>query len=103
MLRKNQKSGFGVRNMIVWNKGTPGMGVGWRMQHELIMAAVNVSQPFDPKKTQGNVLDCPRTGNDEHPTQTLVDLLAMILDVTDMVQKREPRHVDTMKAISSAL
>ena len=26
-----EKSGFGVRSMIVWDKETPGMGVGWRM------------------------------------------------------------------------
>ena len=30
-----EKSGFGVRSMIVWDKETPGMGVGWRSQHEL--------------------------------------------------------------------
>lgn len=34
-----EESGFGVKNMIVWNKKTPGMGMGWRTQHELIMFA----------------------------------------------------------------
>jgi DNA modification methylase len=29
-----ESSGYGVRNMIVWDKGTPGMGAGWRMQHD---------------------------------------------------------------------
>ena len=29
--------GYGVRSMIVWNKESPGMGMGWRSQHELIM------------------------------------------------------------------
>ena len=32
-------SGLGVKNMIVWNKKSPGMGMGWRTQHELIMFA----------------------------------------------------------------
>lgn len=34
-----EESGFGVKNMIVWNKKTPGMGMGWRTQHELVMFA----------------------------------------------------------------
>lgn len=32
-----ESSGYGVRSMIVWDKGTPGMGLGWRSQHELCM------------------------------------------------------------------
>lgn len=34
-----ESSGLGVKNMIVWNKKSPGMGVGWRTQHELVMFA----------------------------------------------------------------
>ena len=30
-----ESSGYGVRQMIVWDKETPGMGRGWRAQHEL--------------------------------------------------------------------
>lgn len=81
-----ESSGFGVRQMIVWDKGTPGMGVGWRSQHELIMAGMRVSQPFDPKKAQGNVINCKRTGNPNHPTEKPVELLATILNVTDMAE-----------------
>ena len=32
-----EAAGFGVKSEIVWDKGTPGMGVGWRSQHELIL------------------------------------------------------------------
>lgn len=32
-------AGLGVRSMIVWNKKSPGMGNGWRAQHELVMFA----------------------------------------------------------------
>lgn len=87
--------GYGVRNMVVWDKGTPGMGVGWRHQHELIMAAVAVKAPFDPKLAQGNVLDvdaeglllkAKRTGNRLHATEKPVDLCRVVLEVTDLCQ-----------------
>lgn len=78
-----ESSGYGVRNMIVWDKGTPGMGVGWRMQHELIMCGVRVKNPFDPQKAQGNVIQCQRTGNKLHAVEKPVELLKTILEVTD--------------------
>jgi len=81
-----ESCGFGVRNMIVWDKGTPGMGAGWRMQHELIMCAIKVKSPFNPKKAVGNVIQCKRTGNINHPTEKPVELLAKVIDVTDMVR-----------------
>lgn len=81
-----ESSGFGVRNMIVWDKGTPGMGAGWRMQHELVMCAIRVKSPFNPKKAQGNVIQSKRTGNKLHATEKPVDLLCSIIDVTDMAQ-----------------
>lgn len=34
-----EAAGFGVKSELVWDKGTPGMGVGWRSQHELILFA----------------------------------------------------------------
>lgn len=78
-----ESSGFGVRNMIVWDKGTPGMGVGWRSQHEICLMASRAAQKFNPHKAQGNVIKCARTGNVNHPTEKPVELMAKILDVTD--------------------
>jgi DNA modification methylase len=81
-----ESSGYGVRNMIVWDKGTPGMGAGWRMQHELIMCGIRVKSPFNRKKAQGNVIAAKRTGNVLHATEKPVDLLTTIIDVTDMAE-----------------
>jgi DNA modification methylase len=81
-----ESSGYGVRNMIVWDKGTPGMGVGWRMQHELIMCGLRVRSPFSPQKAQGNVIQAKRTGNLLHAVQKPVDLLTTIIDVTDLAR-----------------
>lgn len=76
-----ESSGYGVRNMIVWDKGTPGMGMGWRTQHELLAYATRVSVKFDGHKAVGNVLQSKRTGNKLHPTQKPVDILETVLDV----------------------
>jgi DNA modification methylase len=72
--------------MIVWDKGTPGMGAGWRMQHELIMCATRVKMPFNPKKAQGNVIQAKRTGNKLHAVEKPAELLCSIIDVTDMAK-----------------
>jgi len=50
------------------------------------MAGMKITQPFDPKKAQGNVIRCSRTGNVNHATEKPVDLIATILDVTDMAK-----------------
>ena len=80
----SESCGYGVRNMIVWDKGTPGMGVGWRSQHELILCGIKVSKPFNPKKAQGNVISCARTGNVHHATEKPVELLSTIISVNDL-------------------
>jgi len=79
-----ESSGYGVRNMVVWDKGTPGMGMGWRTQHELCLFGARESVKFDPHKSQGNVIKSGRTGNPLHPTQKPVDLMRAILAITDM-------------------
>lgn len=82
-----ESSGYGVRNMIVWNKGTPGMGMGWRSQHELVLYGASATVKFDNHKAVGNVVSLSRTGNPLHPTQKPVDLILTILDVTDMAER----------------
>lgn len=71
-----------VRQMLVWDKQTPGMGIGWRSQHELIMMALTGKPLWDPHKGYGNVLTAPRSGNKCHPTQKPLELIAALLDNT---------------------
>lgn len=78
--------GFGVRNMIVWDKGTPGMGVGWRSQHEIVLMASRSAIKFNPHKACGNVIQCQRTGNMWHPTEKPVELISKIVDITDIAK-----------------
>ena len=78
-----ESNGLGVKNMIVWNKKTPGMGVGWRTQHELIMFSHRTKPKFDNHKGYGNVIECTRTGNELHPTQKPTEIIEKLLDNTE--------------------
>ena len=78
--------GFGVRGMIVWNKKSPGLGIGWRAQHELCMFAHRTKPKWDKHKAYGNVLEATRSGNELHPTQKPVEILEKLLDNTDWAE-----------------
>ncbi len=73
-------AGFGVKSMIVWDKGTPGMGIGWRSQHELVIFGNRSKTKFDNHKGYGNVIKCSRSGNELHPTQKPEEVFEIILD-----------------------
>ena len=77
-----EAAGLGVRNMLVWNKQSPGMGNGWRAQHELVMFAHHTKPKWDNHKGYGNVIEATRSGNELHPTQKPVEILEKLLDNT---------------------
>ena len=74
-----------VRHMIVWDKGYPGLGLGWRPQHELI-AFASRSPLAEKRKGQPALGDVQRfnriTGARMHPTQKPVDLLLRLAEMT---------------------
>lgn len=76
-----EASGFNVKNLLVWDKTTFGMGAGWRPQHELILWATKQKPEYDLHKPYGNVLRVPRSGNEFHPTQKPEELIRQLLDV----------------------
>ena len=77
-----EAAGLAIRNMIVWNKKTPGMGMGWRTMHELVMFAHRTKPKWDMHKGYGNVIEATRSGNELHPTQKPVEILETLLDNT---------------------
>lgn len=77
-----EAAGLAVKNMLVWNKKTPGMGMGWRAQHELAMFATRTKPKWDMHKGYGNVIEATRSGNELHPTQKPVEILEALLDNT---------------------
>lgn len=75
-----ESSGFGVRSMIVWDKGTPGMGRGWRAQHELVLWGCKRTPDFDKRAPgDGNVISAKRTGNVHHTTEKPVEVVETLL------------------------
>lgn len=81
-----ESAGLGVKNMIVWNKKNPGMGMGWRAQHELVMFAHRTKPKWDNHKGYGNVIEATRSGNELHPTQKPVEILEKLLDNTEWAE-----------------
>ena len=82
-----ESSGYGVRNMIVWNKEFPGMGTGWRAQHELILCGTREDGLWNKYMgAQGNVITVKRVPNLEHPTVKPVMLLDTILKTTPFAE-----------------
>lgn len=81
-----ESAGLGVKNMLVWNKKSVGMGMGWRTQHELIMFAHRTKPKWDNHKGYGNVLEATRSGNELHPTQKPVEILEKLLDNTQWAE-----------------
>lgn len=81
-----ETAGLGVKNMIVWNKKSPGMGMGWRTQHELVMFSHRTKPKWDNHKGYSNVLEATRSGNELHPTQKPVEILEKLLDNTQWAE-----------------
>ena len=79
-----EDAGLRVRSMVVWDKGTPGMGMGWRNQHELVAFGkrAGFTRKDGAAPAVGNVVQVSRTGNALHPTEKPVDLLTHLLVAT---------------------
>ena len=82
-----EAAGAGVRSMVVWNKQTPGMGLGWRAQHELVMWAGRKQPKYDKHwGGLGNVISLNRQPNILHTTQKPVELLEKLLEGAPWVE-----------------
>ena len=75
-----ETANFRVQGMIVWDKGSMGLGNGFRAQHELVVHAAK-GVPTIYNKSRGNVLRFGRQSPVDHPSPKPVGLLAMLLDV----------------------
>lgn len=77
-----ESCGFRFQNMIVWDKGSMGLGTGFRPQHEMILHFTNGSPEYSCRSVS-NVIKCKRvtSAEREHPTQKPVDLLEQLVSV----------------------
>jgi len=77
-----ESCGFRWQNMVVWNKGTAGIGRGFRATHEIILQFTNgVPRIFSEK--EGNVLTVKKINpkEREHQTQKPIELMERIINV----------------------
>lgn len=77
-----ESAGWRFQNIIVWNKGSMGLGAGFRAQHEMVLH-YTAGSPVYHDKGSANVLTVGRIGADEreHQTQKPVDLIRQLLRV----------------------
>jgi site-specific DNA-methyltransferase (adenine-specific) len=69
-----------IQQMIVWDKGSPGMGNGFRSQHELVLhASKGVPSIRSPK--YGNVFSAKRERPVDHPSPKPESLLCKFMEV----------------------
>jgi site-specific DNA-methyltransferase (adenine-specific) len=69
-----------AQTMIVWDKGSFGMGNGFRVQHELILhASSGVPRVFD--RATANVIRCARDTTVDHPSPKPIGLCQHLLGV----------------------
>lgn len=77
-----ESAGVRFQNLVVWDKGSMGLGSGFRAQHELILHFTFGSPVYCDLGT-GNVIRCPRVGSEDriHQTEKPVDLLKQLIEV----------------------
>jgi site-specific DNA-methyltransferase (adenine-specific) len=77
-----ESTGLQFRNIIVWDKGNPGLGNGFRPQHEIILHYVKGKGNYYSQSV-GNVIRSKRMHSTArlHQTQKPVELLAKLIEV----------------------
>jgi site-specific DNA-methyltransferase (adenine-specific) len=77
-----ESTGFRYTNCVVWDKGSAGLGAGFRAQHEMALHFTKGSPVYHDRST-GNVIRCPRQNHNtrEHQTQKPVAIMASLVRV----------------------
>jgi len=73
--------GYQYKSLLVWDKGSPGMGGPWRHGYEMVYFGTKRKEP--PTGKSGDVIRCSRSGNKNHTTEKPVQLIATIIDNTE--------------------
>jgi DNA modification methylase len=85
----SERSGFRVRNMIVWDKMQMGMGMPFRNQHELCLFASKIAGKIGDGATP-NVLQHKRDREAEHKTPKPIELLSDLLKQIESTNVFDP-------------
>jgi DNA modification methylase len=77
-----ESAGLRYQGLLVWDKGSMGLGNGFRCQHEMILHYTYGSPQYHARDV-GNVIKAPRVhhAGREHQTQKPVELLRALIRV----------------------
>jgi DNA modification methylase len=76
-----ESAGLRFQSMPIWDKQAPGLGTGFRAQHECILH-FSIETPEYHSFMYGNVLRFPRMPSDrDHPTEKPVPLMQALVEV----------------------
>ena len=77
-----ESAGLRFQNLVIWNKGSMGLGNGFRCQHELILH-FTLGSPEYYDKGVSNVITCSRVSRLDkvHQTQKPVELMMALIRV----------------------
>lgn len=75
-----ESAGWRLMNLVVWDKGSFGMGNVFRNQHEFIVVA-SKGGALPNRRDVANVLRAERPNNDLHPTPKPIGLMTDVIDV----------------------
>ncbi len=78
-----ESAGLFINNLLIWDKGVYALGGNYRSQHELLVFASNGTAKPLIRHDIGNVLQCKRISNGNHPTEKPVELLQIIWRATN--------------------
>lgn len=75
-------AGFNVKNILIWFKNNAGRGdlLGdYAPQYEFILFLTKGRRLLNGKRIS-NVIRCPKTGNENHPTEKPVNLIQLMIE-----------------------
>ena len=90
---------YRVQSMVVWDKGSIGMGNGFRRQHELICHASR-GVPNVYSRSVGDVITCGREEPVDHPSPKPIPLMHRLIAV---VSEQDRLIVDPFMGSGSTL
>lgn len=73
---------FNIKNILIWKKNGGGMGDlegDYSPQYEMIIFCSNGKKALNGKR-DSNVIETPRTANDNHPTEKPVNLIRYLVE-----------------------
>lgn len=80
-IKDAKSAGFTVKNILIWHKNNTGMGDlegDYAPQYEFILFLCKGKRKLNGRR-DSNIIKCPRTGNDNHPTEKPVNLIQFLI------------------------